>query len=124
MSSQRRIFENKIGNVRIEYILDKISKNVILDFINYEPEYVKIFLFTLRNSIEVLIDENYNGFIQFVEYNDWNLYLKNDNLLTCLSQENNICKIYCDINNAIGCVSRGLGIYENTTKYETFLDLE
>lgn len=118
---ESRVFNNEFGNIRIEYILDKLSKNVIMIDIQYNDKYIKLFLLTLRDSIDTLIDENYKGFIQYVPKEDWENYLKKDKNWIFLSEDDNICKIYCNIDKAIECISRGLGIFECSTNYETII---
>lgn len=117
-----KIYQSKIGNVKIEY---RIKEDIAyMDYIEYEPEYVKIFIITLKDSIAELKLGGTKRIIQKVCTTDWNDYLKEEKRWKLI--ENNIefeyCIIECDIDNIFVCIIQGLGIYEDRTDYKTIIE--
>ena len=115
---------SKIGNIRIEYKLNDIDCIAHMDFVNYNPEYIKMFLLTLKTSIEDLKKCGIKKIIQKVSNNDWNEYLKKEEKWTLkeINEDLEYCIIECDIDNIFYCIAKGLGIYEGHTDYKTIIE--
>jgi len=113
-------YESKIGNVYIGYNINK-ENEAYMEFINYDPEYVKIFLLTLKISIDDLKKNNVKKVLQKVTIKEWNEYLKNEKNWNLKELNNNLeyCIIECDIENIFNCIIKGFGIYEDHTDYKT-----
>lgn len=117
-----KIYTEKIGNIYIEYLIE--NKKAYMEFVKYDPEHIKMFLFTLKASIEDLKKHDVLFISQQVTKDDWNEYLSKDDKWKLISHNDliNTCEIQCSIDDAVGCVARGFGVYETHTDYKTNLD--
>lgn len=116
-------YNSKLGNICIIYKLNKEEKTAYMDYMNYDLSYIKLFIITLRNSIEDLKINGVKKVIQMVNINDWNNYLKKDKNWKLKEQDNELglCLIECEIEQVFYCIIQGLGIYEDRTEYGTIL---
>lgn len=117
-------YESKLGNIRIEYKIIENKNEAWMDYINYEPEYIKLFLLTLKNSIEDLKKKGIRRIIQKTSCKDWDEYLKKEDnwIIKERNEYYNYCIIECNIENIFKCIAQGLGVYENHTEYKTIIE--
>ena len=116
----QKIFQSKIGNIHIEYIIN--NQIALMNNIYYEPSYIKNFILTLRSSIIELKNMGINKVRQMVNENDWNEFLKKDKRWKLIEVKREYYIIESDIENIFECIVQGLGIYENHTEYKTIID--
>lgn len=112
-------YNYNLGNISIIYKIDTKNKIAYMDYINYELSYIKLFIITLRNSIDDLKLNGIQKVVQYVSIDDWNNYLNKNNWK--LINLDNICMIECDIENVFYNIIQGLGIYEDRTEYKTII---
>ena len=106
-------FQCKISQNCIEYKCNKITMEANIEYSNIDTKIPKAFFVLLRTSIDALKNKGYKYIGQLVTQDDWENFLKNDKwtiineikypTMTC-------CVIKCEIDDALGCISRGLGL--------------
>lgn len=117
-----RIFKSQIGNIQIEYKID--NSNALMYHIYYEPQYIKNFILTLKNSIDDLKTSGIKKVLQKVSKTDWDQYLKKEEKWSILeyNKDFGLYTIECDIENIFTCIMHGFGIYEDHTDYKTVIE--
>lgn len=116
----KKEFKSNIGNICISY--EVMNDVALMDYINYDEEYVKIFLITLKTSISELKNMNVRKIYQNVYVEDWNKYLKKNENWNIANINNDVYTIYCDIESSLENILNGLGIFENKTDYKTCIN--
>jgi len=109
---ERFDFRCKISRNSIEYKCYKKEKEAHIEYNNIDPEIYKSYFVILRMSIDDLTKRGYEKIVQTVTEDDWNNYLKNDKRWkvkkTVKYPNMNLYIIECGINDALGCISKGL----------------
>ena len=110
---ERFDFRCRVSKNVIEYKCYKKEKEAHIEYNNIDPKIYKSYFVILRTSIDNLSRKGYQKIVQTVTEDDWNNYLKNDNKWkiknTIKRSDINLYIIECDINDAINCISKGLG---------------
>ena len=112
-------FKCKISDNCIEYKCYKNEGEANIEYNYIDTNIPKSYFVLLRVSIDSLKKKNYKKILQKVYVDDWNKYLKDDNWKIRSSvQDNDInCHIIeCDIDDALGCIARGLGFSAKQAK--------
>ena len=103
-------YESKIGTKKLVIEYDIKEKEAYMEYVYYEPEYIKAFILLLDTSIQDLISKKVETLVQTIHSTDW-IYLKSNNKWTVRSENKDIgtmC-IQCKITDAIECILHGLG---------------
>lgn len=107
-------YKCKVSKNTIEYKCYKMEKEAHMEYCFIDPNIYKSFFVVLRESIDSLKKKGYNKIVQSVSEDDWNNYLKNNNKWTIknvVKYANNVMYVIeCDIDNALECISKGLGL--------------
>ena len=111
-----------MDNIEIFEFQCKLSKNYI-EFKCYKNEHeahmentyidaglYKLYFVLLRKSIDELTNKGYNKIVQLVTTEDWNNYLKKDKRWKIKNKNPPNYIIECNIDHALGCISKGLGL--------------
>lgn len=103
-----------ISKNAIEYKCYKKEKEAHMEYYFIDQNIYKSFFLVLRTSIDALKKKGYTKIVQTVSEDDWNNFLKKDNkwnIKNTVQYPNAAFNVIeCDINNALGCISRGLGL--------------
>lgn len=114
---ERFEFNCKLSKNCIEYKCYKKEKEAYIEYNNIDPDIYKSYFVILRKSIDNLIEKGYEKIVQTVNEDDWNNYLKNDKRWKIKNiiryTDVNCYVIECSINDALSCISRGLGLENN-----------
>ena len=108
------IFSCKISTNTLEYKCYKNEKEAYIESSNIDPNIYKSYFIILRKSIENLTSKGYEKIVQSVSIADWDDYLKDDkrwkikSIVKYFNVDHYL--IECNIEDAIGCISRGLGV--------------
>lgn len=108
-------YKCKLSNNRIQYICYKENGEAHMEETYIDERIPKLFMLVLRSSVEDLANKGYKKIVQTVPTSDWQQYLQKDKWKlrkTLANPEFSI--IECDLSEAIGCISRGLGFTANT----------
>jgi hypothetical protein len=118
------IYNSSIKDISITYKLDYINKEVwMMEFKFLDPQ-IKIFMQTLRQSIEDLLKKGYEKLIQIIPIVDW-IFIKNNNwIIIHTFEKEQLYVIKCDLKDAIEFIAQGLGVYEDHTEYKTIENIE
>ena len=106
-------FKCKLSKNVIEYKCYKNEKKAFMEYSFIDPKLPKSYLVLLRTSVDKLTLKGYKKIVQTVQEDEWHKFLKKDKwqLVTKVKYPiGNCCIIECDINQALGCISRGLGL--------------
>lgn len=106
-------FKCKISKSIIEYKCYIEEKKAFMEYSYIDPKIPKSYMVLLRTSIDQLILKGYEKIVQTVLEDDWHKFLIKDKwqLINQIKYPAGVCcVIECDINQALGCISRGLGI--------------
>ena len=91
--------------------------DAFMEYTYIDPSLPKSFFGLLRSSVDFLKEKNITNIVQSVLEDDWNKFLvKNDKwkIRTKINVDNSEMKyviIECKINDALNCISSGLGIF-------------
>lgn len=122
-TSEKKIYKNTLGNILIEYRIDNKTGKVYMENTQYDDEYVKLFLLTLKNSFDDLIKMDMKKFVQKTTLTDWTEYLQiNDKWKLIEKIEENNCILECDMKDALQCIGSGFGIYPDHTDYKAIFE--
>ena len=104
-------------------MIECIQEDKYIMFVDhiYDTEYLNIYFILLRDMITKFTDMKCTTFIQIVHINDYNECLASDDhwtlidtLPACLEQylvnDDNIRYIQCNLDDAMNCICRGLGL--------------
>lgn len=106
-------FKCQISKNVIEYKCYKTEKKAFMEYSYIDPKLPKSYMVLLRTSVDQLIFKGYQKIVQIVQEDEWHKFLKNDKwqLVTKVKYPiGTCCIIECDITEALGCISRGLGL--------------
>jgi hypothetical protein len=76
-------------------------------------------LVLLRESMEDLIKKNYKLYQQQLFKKEWEKYLSKDKKWRVLEDLENEILVECNIEDAVGCIARGYGIYEDRIEIDS-----
>lgn len=111
---ERLDFHCNLSKNVIEYKCYKKEKEAHIEYNNIDPTLYKLYFVILRISIDNLTKKGYEKIVQSVMEEDWNNYLKNDKrwvIKYIIKYPNMNCYVIeCGIGDALGCISRGLGL--------------
>jgi hypothetical protein len=105
-------FKCDVSKNHIVYTCYKNTMEAFMEFSYIDPKIPKGYFAVLRKSIDALKAKGYTKLVQTVTKDDWDKYLKNDKwkLKDTFTHPTGVCNIIeCNIDDAIGCISRGLG---------------
>ena len=112
-------FKCKLSKNFIEYKCDPksdINSDVYMEYYNIDETRVKPFFVLLRTSIDALTKKGYKKLVQRVHMDDWNALKGNTkwNMRKIETFNNTVTVIIeCNIEDAIVCISTGLGFTSN-----------
>ena len=109
-------FKCKLSNNCLEYNCHKESKTACISYSNIDPNIPKLYFVILRVSIDALKEKGYEKVVQNVTQDDWNNYLSKSRCKDKWKIKNttkydtiDLYTIECDIDDALACISSGLG---------------
>lgn len=110
---QRFEYKCKLSKNVIEYECNDETKEAFFEYTEFDANLPKTYFVLLRSSIDALKNKGYKYIVQKVSQEDWRSLsqdkrwkIKNVQLI-----ENRLYYvIICDINDAIECISKGLGV--------------
>jgi hypothetical protein len=101
-------FSDKITD---NYVVIKMDRNICwMDKYYVDSDNGKLFIVILKEAFDKMKKQKCDTFIQHVDENDWDCFLKSDNRWKVLNNENGIVHISCNINDALECIISGFGI--------------
>ncbi|AYV81274.1 MAG: hypothetical protein Harvfovirus24_10 [Harvfovirus sp.] len=106
-------FACKISKNVVEYRCEKKEKRALMEYSFIDSKLPKSYLVLLRTSVDKLIEKKYEKIVQTVTEDDWENFLKKDKWKLVAKMKSgalNCCIVECDIADALGCISRGLGL--------------
>ncbi len=110
-------FSDKITD---NYIVIEKDKNICwIDKYYVDGDNGKLFVVLIKESLNTMKKEGCDTFVQHVDENYWNSFLKSNKKWKILNNsdnhdfENGIVHICCNINDAAECVISGFGIFPN-----------
>ena len=107
-------FNCNISKNTIEYKCYKSEKEAHIEYSNIDPDIYKSYFILLRTSIDTLKSKGYEKIVQLVTEADWRNYLKNTkwNIRNekYLPSNDKCYVIECNIDDALECISKGLGM--------------
>ena len=114
-------YKSKFGRIDLEFKGNLANKTIYFESMTYEPEYVKIFLLTLKKAINDFITMGYTTVQQRVSNYDWDNYLKQDDRWNVITKDKytDTYIISCNILDALDCIAFGFGITQQITNYKT-----
>ena len=109
---EKLTYESKLGNVVIEYEVNYDKNIAWFGTCTYDNDNIKMFILTLKLSIDDLKNKHIEKLQQLVTGDDWNNYLVKDNRwqLLNINYSDNTHIIECNIDDAIAVIGDGLGI--------------
>jgi hypothetical protein len=109
---ERLDFKCEISDNMIEYKCYRKEREAHIEYSHIDEKVYKSYFVLLRTSIDALKKKGYEKVVQMVSEDDWTKYLKGDKWKikrTIKYRDINLHIIECDIDDAIGCITRGLG---------------
>jgi hypothetical protein len=107
---EEKKFKCDVSDNVIEYRCFKTLKQIQMDYVFMDEHLPKSFFVLLRTSIDQFVKDGYQTFVQSVSKEDWEAFLKSDEHWKIKEDTGYYLIIECNLDNAIGCISRGLGI--------------
>jgi hypothetical protein len=105
-----RIYKTQIGKneVTIEYNIVN-NNEAWMEYVHYEPEYIKTFIILLEHSIKDLIKLKIDTLVQTVNLKEWKEFLELDNRwkLRAEQKEIELVVIECKIGDACNAILSG-----------------
>ena len=93
------------------YISMRISEQTCwIDHYYVDPENGKLFVVLLKEAIKDMKEKKCNTFSQYVSENDWDNFLKSNNIWKKINDFDGIVHITCPIDDAVKCVIAGFGL--------------
>ena len=96
------------------YVVMEINKNICwIDKYYVDSENGKLFVVLIKEALNNMKNQKCDTFVQYVDENEWNIFLKNNKKWKFLNNENGIVYISCNIDDAAECIIYGFGISPN-----------